>query len=70
MEDNGSVTRVAAFPIGIDPERFTAALETEIVKEHMADLRERFTGRKVKTTSKPRFYKRSDPAWSFLSPNE
>jgi trehalose 6-phosphate synthase/phosphatase len=32
VEDNGQVTRVAAFPIGIDPERFTSALETDIVK--------------------------------------
>lgn len=38
---------MAAFPIGIDPERFTSALETDIVKAHMADLRERFAGRKV-----------------------
>ena len=27
VEDNGMVTRVAAFPIGIDPERFTQALQ-------------------------------------------
>jgi trehalose 6-phosphate synthase/phosphatase len=41
------VTRVAAFPIGINPERFTAALEQEEVKAHMEDLKERFGGRKV-----------------------
>eukprot|EP00240_Pyramimonas_obovata_P000164 CAMPEP_0118931200 /NCGR_PEP_ID=MMETSP1169-20130426/7621_1 /TAXON_ID=36882 /ORGANISM="Pyramimonas obovata, Strain CCMP722" /LENGTH=1226 /DNA_ID=CAMNT_0006873671 /DNA_START=433 /DNA_END=4113 /DNA_ORIENTATION=- len=47
VEDNGQVTRVAAFPIGINPERFTQALETEIVKAHIEELKERFGGRKV-----------------------
>lgn len=47
VEDNGRLTRVAAFPIGIDPERFIAALETDVVKSHIAELRARFAGRKV-----------------------
>jgi len=47
VEDNGVCTRVAAFPIGIDPERFTRALETDAVRAHMAELRLRFAGRKV-----------------------
>jgi trehalose 6-phosphate synthase/phosphatase len=47
VEDNGVSTRVAAFPIGIDPERFTRALDTEGVRAHMAELRQRFAGRKI-----------------------
>jgi hypothetical protein len=38
VEDNGSLTRVAAFPIGIDPDRFTSALETPEVKANIAQL--------------------------------
>lgn len=45
--DSGSTTRVAAFPIGIDPERFIRALNTEAVKQHIAELRARFSGRKI-----------------------
>ena len=41
------------FPIGIDPERFIAALETDVVKSHVAELRARFAGRKVGTHSMP-----------------
>jgi trehalose 6-phosphate synthase/phosphatase len=48
VEDSGSVTRVAAFPIGIDPDRFTQALETDVVKTHIAELKARFAGRKVR----------------------
>ena len=47
VEDNGNFTRVAAFPIGIDPGRFTQALETERVQAHIYELRQRFQGRKV-----------------------
>ena len=47
VENNGTFTRVAAFPIGIDPGRFTAALETDAVKAHIKELKERFRGRKV-----------------------
>eukprot|EP00854_Cymbomonas_tetramitiformis_P000752 gene752-1225_t len=47
VEDAGTVTRVAAFPIGIDPEIFTSALETDVVKSHIAQLKQTFNGRKV-----------------------
>ncbi|CAM6105282.1 unnamed protein product [Calypogeia fissa] len=47
VEDQGKLTRVAAFPIGIDPERFIEALETDVVKSHIQELRARFAGRKV-----------------------
>lgn len=47
VEDNGSLTRVAAFPIGIDPERFAQALEKTNVKAHIAQLLNRYAGRKV-----------------------
>lgn len=47
VEDNGSLTRVAAFPIGIDPERFAAALEEDSVKQSIARLLKEYDGRKV-----------------------
>lgn len=47
VEDNGSLTRVAAFPIGIDPERFLRALERVDVRSHIAELLNRYAGRKV-----------------------
>ncbi|XP_078428264.1 alpha,alpha-trehalose-phosphate synthase [UDP-forming] 1-like isoform X2 [Wolffia australiana] len=47
VEDQGKLTRVAAFPIGIDSDRFTQALELRRVQSHIKDLRERFAGRKV-----------------------
>jgi trehalose 6-phosphate synthase/phosphatase len=47
VEDQGKLTRVAAFPIGIDPERFIKALETEQVKLHVKELLRFFAGRKV-----------------------
>ncbi|CAA7410212.1 unnamed protein product [Spirodela intermedia] len=47
VEDQGKLTRVAAFPIGIDSDRFTRALELPQVQNHVRDLRERFAGRKV-----------------------
>uniref|UniRef100_UPI001CB8C3E3 alpha,alpha-trehalose-phosphate synthase [UDP-forming] 1-like n=1 Tax=Erigeron canadensis TaxID=72917 RepID=UPI001CB8C3E3 len=47
VEDNGRLTRVAAFPIGIDSERFTHALESPEVQNHIKELKERFSGRKV-----------------------
>ena len=49
MENNGSVTRVGTFPIGIDPERFTRSMETEEVQSHIAKLLNRYAGRKVRT---------------------
>ena len=47
MEDNGSLTRAAAFPIGIDPERFVDALERPDVRSNIAKLLTRYAGRKV-----------------------
>ncbi|CAA0808725.1 Alpha-alpha-trehalose-phosphate synthase [Striga hermonthica] len=47
VEDQGRLTRVAAFPIGIDSERFIRALEVPQVKDHIKELKERFSGRKV-----------------------
>ncbi|XP_012091863.1 alpha,alpha-trehalose-phosphate synthase [UDP-forming] 1 isoform X2 [Jatropha curcas] len=47
VEDQGKLTRVAAFPIGIDSERFIRALELPQVQDHMEELKERFAGRKV-----------------------
>jgi trehalose 6-phosphate synthase/phosphatase len=47
VEDNGSLTRVAAFPIGIDPERFAAALEDDAVRGSIAQLLNKYAGRKV-----------------------
>lgn len=48
VEDNGLLTRVAAFPIGIDPGRFKDALEMADVKAHIAQLRQRYAGRKAR----------------------
>ncbi|KAF5176293.1 Trehalose-6-phosphate synthase [Thalictrum thalictroides] len=47
VEDQGKLTRVAAFPIGIDSERFIRALEVPKVQDHIKELKERFSGRKV-----------------------
>ncbi|XP_054814273.1 alpha,alpha-trehalose-phosphate synthase [UDP-forming] 1 isoform X2 [Prosopis cineraria] len=47
VEDQGRLTRVAAFPIGIDSDRFRRALELTQVKDHIKELEERFEGRKV-----------------------
>uniref|UniRef100_A0A7N0RB76 alpha,alpha-trehalose-phosphate synthase (UDP-forming) n=1 Tax=Kalanchoe fedtschenkoi TaxID=63787 RepID=A0A7N0RB76_KALFE len=47
VEDQGRLTRVSAFPIGIDSDRFIRALEVPQVKEHIEELKERFAGRKV-----------------------
>ncbi|XP_060191032.1 alpha,alpha-trehalose-phosphate synthase [UDP-forming] 1 [Lycium barbarum] len=47
VEDQGRLTRVAAFPIGIDSERFIRALEVPKVQGHIRELKERFAGRKV-----------------------
>ncbi|CAN0891222.1 Alpha,alpha-trehalose-phosphate synthase [UDP-forming] 1 [Linum grandiflorum] len=47
VEDQGKLTRVAAFPIGIDSERFISALKLSQVQEHIKELTERFRGRKV-----------------------
>ncbi|CAL0328853.1 unnamed protein product [Lupinus luteus] len=47
VEYQGKLTRVAAFPIGIDSERFIRALDLSPVQDHVKDLQERFKGRKV-----------------------
>ncbi|KAL5716529.1 Trehalose-6-P synthase/phosphatase complex synthase subunit [Ranunculus cassubicifolius] len=47
VEDQGKLTRVAAFPIGIDSARFIRALKSPAVQAHVKDLQERFAGRKV-----------------------
>ena len=47
VEDGGNFTRVAAFPIGIDPTRFHDALVTKVVQDHILELKARFKGRKV-----------------------
>ncbi|KAM1959252.1 hypothetical protein FF1_004759 [Malus domestica] len=47
VENQGKLTRVAAFPIGIDSDRFIRALELPQVQDHMKELKERFAGRKV-----------------------
>ncbi|XP_020226525.1 alpha,alpha-trehalose-phosphate synthase [UDP-forming] 1 isoform X3 [Cajanus cajan] len=47
VENQGKLTRVAAFPIGIDSERFIRALDLPQVKTHIKNLQERFKGRKV-----------------------
>lgn len=52
VEDNGSLTRVAAFPIGIDPERFQRALERVDVRSNIAELLNRYAGRKVRKRSR------------------
>ncbi|XP_071715169.1 alpha,alpha-trehalose-phosphate synthase [UDP-forming] 1-like [Rutidosis leptorrhynchoides] len=47
VEDQGKLTRVAAFPIGIDSDRFTRAIQLPLVKNHIKEYQERFGGRKV-----------------------
>ncbi|KAK7257131.1 hypothetical protein RIF29_30873 [Crotalaria pallida] len=47
VEYQGKLTRVAAFPIGIDSARFIRALDLPPVQDHIKDLQERFKGRKV-----------------------
>ncbi|KAJ1688031.1 hypothetical protein LUZ63_019421 [Rhynchospora breviuscula] len=47
VEDQGRLTRVAAFPIGIDSDRFKRALDLPAVKKHVQELTQRFAGRKV-----------------------
>ncbi|KNA06421.1 hypothetical protein SOVF_181250 isoform B [Spinacia oleracea] len=47
VEDQGKLTRVATFPIGIDASRFIRALDLPEVQEYITDFRERFAGRKL-----------------------
>ncbi|PWA79591.1 hypothetical protein CTI12_AA205490 [Artemisia annua] len=46
VEDQGKLTRVGAFPIGIDPGRFVRAIQLPQVKDHIEELKKRFSGRK------------------------
>ena len=48
VEDNGSLTRVAAFPIGMDPEAFAKALTEPDVMSHIKQLLARYSGRKAR----------------------
>ena len=41
------LTRVAAFPIGMDPSSFAEALKRPDVKSNIAQLLQRYAGRKV-----------------------
>ncbi|VVA91594.1 unnamed protein product [Arabis nemorensis] len=45
--DQGRVTRVAVFPIGIDPDRFIRTCKLPEVIQQMNELKERFAGKKV-----------------------
>ncbi|KAL1224159.1 putative alpha,alpha-trehalose-phosphate synthase [UDP-forming] 2 [Cardamine amara subsp. amara] len=45
--DQGRVTRVAVFPIGIDPDRFIRTCKLPEVIQQMNELKERFSGKKV-----------------------
>lgn len=47
VEDSGTLTRIAAFPIGIDPERFQEAVQSEAVQARIAQLRRDYGSRKV-----------------------
>ncbi|KAK3198524.1 hypothetical protein Dsin_021939 [Dipteronia sinensis] len=47
VENQGRLTRVAAFPIGIDSDRFIRALEVTEVQNHIRELKDTFAGRKV-----------------------
>ncbi|XP_057451088.1 alpha,alpha-trehalose-phosphate synthase [UDP-forming] 1-like isoform X2 [Lotus japonicus] len=47
VEDQGKLTRVTAFPIGIDSERFRGALDLPEVQGHIKEFQERFKGRKI-----------------------
>ncbi|XP_021773908.1 alpha,alpha-trehalose-phosphate synthase [UDP-forming] 1-like [Chenopodium quinoa] len=46
-DDQGRLTRVVAFPIGIDSDRFIRALKVPQVQENIKELVERFAGQKV-----------------------
>ncbi|KAL4563413.1 hypothetical protein LXL04_027454 [Taraxacum kok-saghyz] len=47
VEDQGRLTRVVAFPIGNDSDRFVKAIQHPQVKNHIKEFEERFGGRKV-----------------------
>jgi trehalose 6-phosphate synthase len=47
VEFQGKIVAVGAFPIGIDPDKFTEGLEREQVQRRIAALEERFQGVKL-----------------------
>jgi trehalose-6-phosphate synthase len=47
VQYNGHVAFVGAFPIGIEPERFTRAVQTPAVQSLVSDLSAKFIGRRV-----------------------
>ncbi|KAK8573025.1 hypothetical protein V6N13_048589 [Hibiscus sabdariffa] len=47
VEDQGKLTRVSAFPIGIDSNNFIKALQLPEVQNHIKELEETFAGRRV-----------------------
>ncbi|GMI64558.1 trehalose-6-phosphate synthase, TREHALOSE-6-PHOSPHATE SYNTHASE 1 [Hibiscus trionum] len=47
VEDQGKLTRVAAFPIGIDSDQFIKAVKLPQVQDLIKELQGRFVGRKV-----------------------
>ncbi|KAF7836612.1 alpha,alpha-trehalose-phosphate synthase [UDP-forming] 1 isoform X7 [Senna tora] len=47
VQDQGRLTRVAAFPMGIDSNRFLRALELPKVQDVIKEIEKRFEGRKV-----------------------
>ncbi|KAG0570209.1 hypothetical protein KC19_6G144100 [Ceratodon purpureus] len=47
VENDGRVTRVSAFPVGIDAGRFIDSLETPAVKQELAYYQDQFSGKKV-----------------------
>ena len=47
IEFQGKVVTIGAFPIGIDPEKFTEGLQKETVIKRMEQLSSRFTGVKL-----------------------
>ncbi|KAM7277550.1 hypothetical protein ACFE04_004684 [Oxalis oulophora] len=47
VEDQGRLTRVAAFPIGVDSNGFINTLDIPAVQENIKTLQEKFIGRKV-----------------------
>jgi trehalose 6-phosphate synthase len=47
VEFQGKIVAVGAFPIGIDPEKFTEGLKKEKVQNRIAQLKEKFKGVKL-----------------------
>ncbi|CAB95998.1 alpha,alpha-trehalose-phosphate synthase [UDP-forming] [Schizosaccharomyces pombe] len=47
VEYNGQMVSVGTFPIGIDPEKFSDALKSDVVKDRIASIERRLQGVKV-----------------------